>query len=1251
MKKIVSFLLIVVLVISLVPTSLVYAYDMGKKDQACTISAGMANSMFISEDGKLYSWGYNGWGALGDGSGANQKSPVLIMTNVRSVTTGSQNGFAIKTDNTLWAWGSNVYHALGHNVSNTEELLPVKVLDDVLAVSSGESHTMVIKQDGSLWAWGWNERGQLGNGTKDNSFVPIKIMDGVTAVSAGRDYTLAIKNDGTLWAWGGNACGQLGIDTDTHNVLSPVQVMEHIVAVSCAKGGYSSFAISDDGALWSWGTYNNYGELGNGTTQGSTTPQKILDNVESVSAGGTFSLAVKRDSTLWGWGFSQYGQLGIATTTIIKTPRKIMENVASVSAGQYHAIIAKTDHSVWTLGKNEDGQLGNGTTKDSSSPVQVFPNNIQGPNSGSPSSPSQDNNGTTTVPGDAYTVKQGYSGDVYATLQNPSGKQGQYYTWTSSNPSIVSFDGYGKTSSSTGLEPILDMDDPNTVQVHCRFYGISPGTATLTCTLNDGSASVTRQVNVVAQDSTQRTIKDNYYDVPTYEESNDDASINQIYSYWYEWYDAYDKYLDAIQNAMDRDASNEKKIFDKSIQEQAQAMMNAEDRPGNSSYISFPYGFPKNWKIYCYQALCSALFETTDAKIDLSKVDFTNTFSASSGIVTKIAQGLMSVRNTYAFKDVAIDLSFTSYYGAPFGVISCTGIEKGKSKTYNAITICSPLKSTKQLVADYLNELKMLEYQATSNVYSTLAKDLLGQPLSKLTEKYLSLKMQKFGAKLAELKLGNVLKVLSACNKYATAFERIRNRLKTLTASDIQAILNGSDISDETVSDSVAKKAVKALINAQDKLNYALTEYITTGTVTPPKKGWLDGFWSLFKCPINVSVYSNGKLVGYAGRDDFWYDDSTIQMDKQGEAVGIYSGEGSNVSFVAEGNAPGSMSYTIEQYENGEPTGRLNYYDLPLESGTSYSVKLSSNDLASQRQSLAIKSNGNGTVYYADEYIPVCVSASVTISAISANQGGTVFGGGEYVRGDAVVLYAIPQEDFLFMGWYDETGSLVSVSDVYEFTAREDKQVRALFAQLSDEDSQLDIEFTDCPSQNYTDVDRNAWYHESVDYAISQKLMEGVGNNQFSPNSAVTRAQVVTILWNREGKHKVNDVLLFSDVKQGSWYTEPIRWAVKQAVAAGVGNNKFAPNDNVTREEIAVFLYNYVVKYKRISASKKANLVQATDVDKISGWAKTAMEWAVGNKIINGTSTTNLTLEPQAFATRAEIATMVKNLCEKVLKE
>ena len=185
-----------------------------------------------------------------------------------------------------------------------------------------------------------------------------------------------------------------------------------------------------------------------------------------------------------------------------------------------------------------------------------------------------------------------------------------------------------------------------------------------------------------------------------------------------------------------------------------------------------------------------------------------------------------------------------------------------------------------------------------------------------------------------------------------------------------------------------------------------------------------------------------------------------------------------------------------------------------------------------------------------------------------------------------------------------------------------------------------------CPSKAFSDLDAKAWYHEGVDYALTNSLMNGVGSGKFEPDGQLTRAQLVTVLYRAAGEPDTGkQVNPFTDVADDAWYTKAVIWAANNGIVNGVAKNVFAPDASITREQIAAMLY----RYAGAEAAKEDKLSAFPDAAKVSDWAKEALNWAVASGLINGVADANGTasLEPQATATRAQIATILMRWLEK----
>ncbi len=184
-----------------------------------------------------------------------------------------------------------------------------------------------------------------------------------------------------------------------------------------------------------------------------------------------------------------------------------------------------------------------------------------------------------------------------------------------------------------------------------------------------------------------------------------------------------------------------------------------------------------------------------------------------------------------------------------------------------------------------------------------------------------------------------------------------------------------------------------------------------------------------------------------------------------------------------------------------------------------------------------------------------------------------------------------------------------------------------------------------CYAKDFTDVDLDAWYHLNIDYVLEKGLFKGTTKTTFAPNADLTRAMLVTVLYRAEGEPAVNRSIPFGDVDMGAYYGNAVSWAKQNGIVKGVSETEFAPDDNITREQIAAIMHRYA-QYKGydVSVGESTNILSYDDFDNISEYAIAAMQYACGSGLIKGKSES--TLNPLDNATRAEVAAIIHRFIE-----
>lgn len=194
-----------------------------------------------------------------------------------------------------------------------------------------------------------------------------------------------------------------------------------------------------------------------------------------------------------------------------------------------------------------------------------------------------------------------------------------------------------------------------------------------------------------------------------------------------------------------------------------------------------------------------------------------------------------------------------------------------------------------------------------------------------------------------------------------------------------------------------------------------------------------------------------------------------------------------------------------------------------------------------------------------------------------------------------------------------------------------------------DTDKEEDKDDEETTELNFTDVKESDWFYKGVAYVVDKDIMSGVSENEFAPSGKLTRAMLVQMLYNMESRPACDAENAFMDVPVGQWYTDAVIWANDEKIVSGMGDGLFAPNMEITREQMVAMLYNYA-KYKGYDVTASADLSAFADTASVSAWAQPAMQWAVAEGYISGMGDSQLA--PQGTATRAEIASVIMRFME-----
>lgn len=372
------------------------------------IAAGYDFNCALTFDARVYCWGTNTGGKLGDGTTTTQSTPVplaqgAIPSNVtiKQVAAGYGHACALGSDGKVYCWGDNSNRQLGDGTT-TGRLTPVAVLQGaipagVTAVSlmTGNFHNCIIGSDTRVYCWGNNSAGQLGDGTGTSKSSPVALAQGaipngvtIAQLAGGGSHTCARASDGNAYCWGFNSTGQLGdgtvVSRSSPTLVTQGAIPAGVTIQQIATGSAFSCAIGSDNEPYCWGN-NNRSQLGDGTTTVRSSPVLVSQGVLPVSVtltqlmlGDSHACVVASDNKAYCWGYNYGGQLGDSTTTTRANPVAVMQGsipggvtLRQLSGGANHTCGLASDALLYCWGQNASRQLGDGTGVNRSTPVPV----------------------------------------------------------------------------------------------------------------------------------------------------------------------------------------------------------------------------------------------------------------------------------------------------------------------------------------------------------------------------------------------------------------------------------------------------------------------------------------------------------------------------------------------------------------------------------------------------------------------------------------------------------------------------------------------------------------------------------------------------------------------------------------------------------------------------------------------------------------------------------------------------------------
>lgn len=416
------------------------------------IQAGNRHSFSII-DGEVYSWGDNSSGQLGLGDTTSRTTPQAVTElqgeQIKQIIGGESNSVALTRSGKVYVWGNNI---------TTPQLLNEFGGRKITQISTKGNHTTALTECGIVYIWGNSGSSPLAV----NGFNGERVIQ----VTAGNGYYLALTESGDVYSWGSNNLGQLGLGNTT-NYSSPqlISGLEGKTISQIVSSGNSSFLLTQDGKLYSWGA-NNLGQLGLSDNNNRHSPQFVSYftdiKIVRIITGYDFVYAVTNDGRVFAWGDNTYGQLGLGSSGGSRnTPQLVNwfsgKNTVHIILGWHHIIVTTSDGRTYSWGRNNNGQLGTGDTEDKDTPIEVP---IETPTDDDPTTPTEPIESNPWL-SDGYIV-QVSAGNNHSLVLT---EDGNVYSWGAGFYGQLGTGISGNGSSRPTPQHVTALSGKNIVQV------------------------------------------------------------------------------------------------------------------------------------------------------------------------------------------------------------------------------------------------------------------------------------------------------------------------------------------------------------------------------------------------------------------------------------------------------------------------------------------------------------------------------------------------------------------------------------------------------------------------------------------------------------------------------------------------------------------------------------------------------------------------------------------------------------------
>lgn len=326
--------------------------------------------------GVIRVWGDNQFGQLGKGHNSQSfkvmefktKNPNIDVSQIRDIIPANDYSFLCMNDGTVWGVGNNSYLPLTVSEGIYSTHVKIKLPEAPKTLAPGFGHVLALTENGEVYAWGRNSQGQVGCGNTKKMMTPVKLsLKNIVQIVAGGKFSLALDADGQLWGWGDNEYHTISPGNDPY-ILTPQKIDTGDIDIAVIEAcGASVVLLDTQGTLWTWG-HNDMQQLGydtKGKTVSVPTPVPLPKPVTYVAAYSSQTYAILEDGSLWSWGNNSYGQLGqgfrSSSTEGVLPGQCYDHDVVFVMGGSLYCLAMLKDGTILSAGISKFGQLGEGT--------------------------------------------------------------------------------------------------------------------------------------------------------------------------------------------------------------------------------------------------------------------------------------------------------------------------------------------------------------------------------------------------------------------------------------------------------------------------------------------------------------------------------------------------------------------------------------------------------------------------------------------------------------------------------------------------------------------------------------------------------------------------------------------------------------------------------------------------------------------------------------------------------------------------